>query len=79
MRGALGSLKIGRGPAPSAGRAGEFPKLETVMQGHIEAALQRTAGRIEGASGAAALLGINPHTLRARMRKLKIDWSTFRS
>ena len=79
VRGALGSLKIGRGPAPSAGRAGEFPKLETVMQGHIEAALQRTAGRIEGASGAAALLGINPHTLRARMRKLKIDWSTFRS
>ncbi len=79
VQGALGSLKIGRGPAPAAGRAGEFPKLETVMQGHIEAALQRTAGRIEGASGAAALLGINPHTLRARMRKLKIDWSAFRS
>ncbi len=30
-------------------------------------------------SGAARLLGINPHTLRARMRKLKLDWNRFRS
>jgi hypothetical protein len=35
-------------------------------------------GRIEGRRGAAALLQINPHTLRARMRKLKIDWTQFR-
>lgn len=27
---------------------------------------------------ATALLGINPHTLRARMLKLKIDWKRFR-
>ncbi len=79
VRGALGSLATGRGKAPSSARAAEFPKLETVMQGHIQAALQRTAGRIEGRAGAAALLGINPHTLRARMRKLKIDWSAFRN
>jgi len=77
LRGALGTLGVRReahAPAASA----EFPKLASVMVRHIEAALQRTAGRIEGASGAAALLGINPHTLRARMRKLRIDWSTFR-
>jgi transcriptional regulator with GAF, ATPase, and Fis domain len=48
------------------------------MRGHIETALQRTRGRIEGPRGAAKLLGINPHTLRARMRKLKIDWRNFR-
>ncbi len=42
-------------------------------------ALARTNGRIEGPRGAAALLGINPHTLRARMRKLKLDWSRFRA
>jgi hydrogenase-4 transcriptional activator len=78
VRGALGSLKIGHGSSLAATRSTEFPKLETVVQGHIETALRRTAGRIEGAGGAAALLGVNPHTLRARMRKLKIDWSAFR-
>jgi len=45
---------------------------------HIERALSRTAGRIEGPAGAAAVLGVNPHTLRSRMRKLGVDWSRFR-
>jgi transcriptional regulator with GAF, ATPase, and Fis domain len=48
------------------------------MRHHIEAALAATGGRIEGRHGAARVLGINPHTLRARMRKLGIDWSRFR-
>jgi hypothetical protein len=48
------------------------------MAGHIEAALARTHGRIEGEHGAAVLLGINPHTLRGRMRKLGIDWRRYR-
>jgi transcriptional regulator with GAF, ATPase, and Fis domain len=48
------------------------------MASHIETALARTRGRIEGEHGAAALLGINPHTLRARMRKLGVDWRRFR-
>jgi transcriptional regulator with GAF, ATPase, and Fis domain len=78
VRGALGSQRIARVPSRTTGRAGEFPRLDAVMQAHIAAALQRTAGRIEGKHGAAALLGINPHTLRARMRKLKLDWSAFR-
>jgi hydrogenase-4 transcriptional activator len=78
MRGALGTQRLGRATNHSTSRTGEFPKLDNVIQGHIEAALQRTSGRIEGKSGAAALLGINPHTLRARMRKLKIDWGAFR-
>jgi len=33
---------------------------------------------VEGKGGAAELLAINPHTLRARMRKLKIKWGKFR-
>jgi hydrogenase-4 transcriptional activator len=79
VRGALGSLGRGDTPLAVSGRSAEFPKLATIMQNHIQAALQRTGGRIEGPSGAAALLGINPHTLRARMRKLKIDWSVYRA
>lgn len=52
--------------------------LNDAMKQHIERALQATGGRIEGRRGTAALLGINPHTLRARMRKLKIDWAKYR-
>lgn len=52
--------------------------LDEAQKQHIERALAATRGRIEGVRGAAALLGINPHTLRARMRKLDIAWSRFR-
>lgn len=55
-----------------------FMTLDEAMAAHIRAALARTSARIEGANGAASLLGINPHTLRARMRKLKIDWAEYR-
>jgi transcriptional regulator with GAF, ATPase, and Fis domain len=58
-------------PEPSA-------RLDDAMVRHIEAALARSFGRIEGPFGAARALGINPHTLRARMRKLGIDWRRFR-
>jgi hydrogenase-4 transcriptional activator len=57
----------------------EIEPLTIVMRSHIEAALQATHGRIEGRQGAAALLQINPHTLRAKMRKLGIDWARFRT
>ena len=52
--------------------------LDEAMRAHIEAALARTRGRIEGPRGAAALLAINPHTLRARMRKLGVRWDRYR-
>jgi hydrogenase-4 transcriptional activator len=52
--------------------------LDSAMRRHIEEALSATRGRIEGGQGAARLLGINPHTLRARMRKLGIDWQRYR-
>jgi hydrogenase-4 transcriptional activator len=48
------------------------------MKEHIERALVATGGRVEGRGGAAELLVINPHTLRARMRKLGVNWSQFR-
>jgi transcriptional regulator with GAF, ATPase, and Fis domain len=52
--------------------------LDQVARRHIEETLTQTLGRIEGPFGAARRLGINPHTLRARMRKLGIDWRRFR-
>jgi transcriptional regulator with GAF, ATPase, and Fis domain len=52
--------------------------LEGAMVRHIEAALTASLGRIEGPFGAARRLQINPHTLRARMRRLGIDWKRYR-
>ena len=65
-------------PSPPPDAAQPFLTLDEAMARHIETALRQTGGRIEGSRGAAALLGINPHTLRARMRKLKIEWSRYR-
>ena len=59
-------------------RRSKIATLDDAMRSHIESSLRATHGRIEGPRGAARLLAINPHTLRARMRKLKINWSAFR-
>ncbi|MRR18107.1 MAG: sigma-54-dependent Fis family transcriptional regulator [Deltaproteobacteria bacterium] len=47
-------------------------RLDEVEARHIEAVLASAGGRISGKGGAADLLGINPNTLRHRMRKLGI-------
>ncbi|SIO31830.1 sigma-54-dependent Fis family transcriptional regulator [Halodesulfovibrio marinisediminis] len=49
-----------------------FPTLDEVTRMYIEKALQHCNGKIEGADGAAQLLGVNASTLRHRMRKLGI-------
>ena len=69
-----------RGSDPDGGNAARsaVEPLEVVVRRHIERALAATQGRVEGPRGAAKLLRVNPHTLRARMRKLKIDWGQFR-
>jgi transcriptional regulator with GAF, ATPase, and Fis domain len=64
---------------PSPPAASEILSLDAAMKKHIENVLTITHGRIEGRRGTAAILKINPHTLRARMRKLGIDWAQFRS
>jgi PAS domain S-box len=46
--------------------------LVKVEREHIRRALKETGWKIEGPKGTAQLLGINPSTLRARMRKLGI-------
>jgi transcriptional regulator with GAF, ATPase, and Fis domain len=57
-----------------------YPELESVMRsledaerGQILKILTETKWRIEGKEGAAAILGIHPSTLRARLHKLEIE------
>jgi transcriptional regulator with GAF, ATPase, and Fis domain len=47
--------------------------LEDVERSHITAILTQTAWRVSGEKGAAKILGLNPTTLEARMKKLGIQ------
>ncbi|MBW1813534.1 MAG: sigma-54-dependent Fis family transcriptional regulator, partial [Deltaproteobacteria bacterium] len=47
--------------------------LDEVLSCHIRRILTKTNGKISGKDGAAALMGLNPSTLRNRMKKLGID------
>jgi len=70
---ALHSVNEGR--ATSAGPAVRHDAIVTLEEGerlHIRQALTATGGLLYGPEGAAALLGINPSTLRSRMKKLGI-------
>jgi transcriptional regulator with GAF, ATPase, and Fis domain len=50
--------------------------LDTVTKRHIQRVLVMTAGKIHGPGGAGQLLGVNPNTLRSKMRKLGISFGT---
>jgi formate hydrogenlyase transcriptional activator len=50
--------------------------IDQVERNHILEVLMRTNWRIEGPAGAAALLNLNPSTLRSRMKKLGVQRST---
>jgi transcriptional regulator with GAF, ATPase, and Fis domain len=52
--------------------AEEFPELDDMISLHIQRALSKTNGKIYGPKGAATLLGINPSTLRSKIKKLGI-------
>ena len=45
-----------------------------VVSNHIRSVLKMTGGKVNGQKGAAELLGLNPSTLRQKMRKLKIPF-----
>lgn len=46
--------------------------LGNIESQHIRMALEMASGKVEGEKGAAAILGMNPGTLRHRMRKMGI-------
>jgi transcriptional regulator with GAF, ATPase, and Fis domain len=58
---------------PVKEQTGTF-NLDQMMSAHIQQVLEVANGKIEGDKGAAELLGINPGTLRHRMRKLGIPF-----
>ncbi|MCB9686788.1 MAG: sigma-54-dependent Fis family transcriptional regulator [Alphaproteobacteria bacterium] len=62
----------GRTPLPAP------PRRATEESTELEQVLRRSHGRIEGPFGAAAALGVNPATLRSRLRRLGIDWTRYR-
>jgi transcriptional regulator with GAF, ATPase, and Fis domain len=49
-------------------------RLDEVVSRHIRRVLSLAEGKVEGEGGAAELLGVNPSTLRKRMRKLGIPF-----
>jgi transcriptional regulator with GAF, ATPase, and Fis domain len=78
--GAVGSRDVPRAtPAATDPDGGRIVPLAEAMARHIERALQACHGQVEGKAGAAALLRINPHTLRSRMRKLGVDARSLRA
>ncbi|QJB56832.1 sigma-54-dependent Fis family transcriptional regulator [Pseudodesulfovibrio sp. zrk46] len=48
--------------------------LDTVVSTHIRKILSQTNGKVSGPDGAADILGVNPSTLRNKMRKLQIPF-----
>ncbi|MHB8835226.1 MAG: helix-turn-helix domain-containing protein [Candidatus Methylomirabilia bacterium] len=60
--------------AASIASTSEVYNLDQVTADHIRRVLKFARGRVEGNKRAAELLGINPGTLRHRMRKLGITF-----
>ena len=56
--------------AEAATSPGHDARLENVERNHIRDVLEKTNWVIEGARGAATILGLHPNTLRSRMKKL---------
>ncbi len=61
-------------PAAAPGLDGPSDSLNDVVAGHIRRVLNKAGGKVSGPDGAAAHLGINPSTLRNRMKKLGIQY-----
>lgn len=63
--------------AAAPGSSSGTSSFDAAVAQTIEAALRATRGKIYGADGAAARLGLKPATLQSKMRKLGIERSAF--
>jgi transcriptional regulator with GAF, ATPase, and Fis domain len=52
----------------------ETLELDALVKRHIQYVLKQTGGKIHGPGGAGEVLGVNPDTLRYRMKKLGIPF-----
>jgi hypothetical protein len=63
------------GPAPAVPKTEDaIASLDQAIADHIQKALVRTRGKVEGPDGAALFLCIHPSMLRARMKKMGIPY-----
>jgi formate hydrogenlyase transcriptional activator len=60
---------------PDSATAGTPITLEALERRHILETLEQTEWKVSGPNGAAAILGLKPTTLEARMKKLVITRS----
>jgi PAS domain S-box-containing protein len=70
----LGLCSIEPVNATAGGHRDETLKLDTLVKRHIQRVLKLTGGKIHGPGGAGEVLGVNPDTLRYRMKKLDIPF-----
>ena len=59
-------------PSANSDANGQVLTLEDMERQHIMSVLEQTSWRVSGEKGAAAILGVKPTTLEARMKKLGI-------
>jgi transcriptional regulator with GAF, ATPase, and Fis domain len=70
----LGTTLPGKTAAAPPGAEEDLLELDAVVARHIRRVLAMTGGKIHGPGGAGELLGMNPNTLRHRMKKLGIPF-----
>ncbi|NOR87033.1 MAG: PAS domain S-box protein [Bacteroidales bacterium] len=66
------SLFSGENGDKSKRNSNHFDTLQTMEKEHICTVLEHCSWQVHGPDGAAQILGINPNTLRSRMKKLNI-------
>ena len=71
---AVQKSEINQGICSGSTSPANFNSLDQTVILHIIKALELTGGQIGGEKGAAVLLGVNPSTLRKKMRKFKIPF-----
>jgi transcriptional regulator with GAF, ATPase, and Fis domain len=55
--------------------SGSIDNLEQLISNHIKSVVERTNGKVHGPGGAAEILGVNPSSLRNKMKKYGIKHS----
>jgi transcriptional regulator with PAS, ATPase and Fis domain len=70
----LGASLAGKTSAVTPVREAEPLELDVLVKSHIQRVLTLANGKIHGPGGAGELLGVNPDTLRYRMKKLGIPF-----